>query len=73
HQEHGNRIIHEKLTGSPLFRGSQIDPDEREKEMANQMRLYPHSARCPEALRSFLDCNPMYWCSIPLPWEEAIA
>ncbi|CAF1266381.1 unnamed protein product [Rotaria sordida] len=72
HREHGNRIIHEKLTGSPLFRGSQIDPDERENEMANQMRLYQHSARCAGALRSFLDCNPMYWCFIPLPWDEAV-
>ncbi|CAF4217186.1 unnamed protein product [Rotaria sordida] len=71
HREHGNRIIHEKLTDSPLFRGSQIDPNEREKEMVNQMRLYQHSARCPEALRSFLDCNPMYWCFIPLPVDEA--
>ncbi|CAF4326958.1 unnamed protein product, partial [Rotaria sordida] len=40
--------------------------------MANQMRFYQHSARCPEALRSFLDCNPMYWCFIPLPWDEAV-
>ncbi|CAF1561801.1 unnamed protein product [Rotaria sordida] len=40
--------------------------------MANQVRLYQHSARCPEALRSFLDCNPMYWCFIPLPWDEAV-
>ncbi|CAF3980756.1 unnamed protein product [Rotaria sordida] len=72
HREHGNRIIHEKLTGSPLFRGSQIDPNEREKEMANQMRLYQHSARCPAVLRSFLDCNPTYWCFIPIPWDEAV-
>ncbi|CAF1429983.1 unnamed protein product, partial [Rotaria sordida] len=72
HREHGNRIVHEKLTGSRLFRGSQIDPNEREKEMFNQMRLYQHAARCPEALRSFLDCNPMYWCFIPLPWDEAV-
>ncbi|CAF3837935.1 unnamed protein product [Rotaria sp. Silwood1] len=72
HRKHGNRIIHEKLTGSPLFRGSQIDPDEREKEMANQMRLYQHSARCPAALRSFLDCNPNYWCFIPQPWNAAL-
>jgi hypothetical protein len=35
------------------------------------MRLYQHSARCPSALRSFLDCNPIYWCFIPLLWEEA--
>ncbi|CAF2871444.1 unnamed protein product [Rotaria sp. Silwood2] len=37
------------------------------------MRLYQHSARCPIALRSFLDCNPSYWCFIPLLWEEALA
>ncbi|CAF3542699.1 unnamed protein product, partial [Rotaria sp. Silwood2] len=30
HREHGNRIIHEKLTGTPLFRGSMLDPDEKE-------------------------------------------
>ncbi|CAF5001428.1 unnamed protein product [Rotaria sp. Silwood1] len=28
HREHGNRIIHEKLTGSPVFRGSLLDPHE---------------------------------------------
>ncbi|CAF5154493.1 unnamed protein product, partial [Rotaria socialis] len=37
------------------------------------MRLYQHSARCPIALRSFLDCNPTYWCFIPLVWSEAVA
>ncbi|CAF5107266.1 unnamed protein product, partial [Rotaria sp. Silwood1] len=42
------------------------------KEMANQMRLYQHSARCPAALRSFLDCNPMYWCFIPQSWNVAL-
>ena len=35
------------------------------------MRLYLHSARCPVALRSFLDCNPNYWCFIPMPWYDA--
>ncbi|CAF3228217.1 unnamed protein product [Rotaria sp. Silwood2] len=30
HRKHGNRIIHEKLTGSALFRGSLFDPDEQE-------------------------------------------
>ncbi|CAF2809250.1 unnamed protein product [Rotaria sp. Silwood2] len=30
HRQHGNRIIHEKLTGSPLFRGSLLDPTEQE-------------------------------------------
>jgi len=39
--------------------------------MTNKMRLYQHSARCPVALRSFLDCNPIYWCFIPLRWHEA--
>ena len=37
------------------------------------MRLYQHSARCPVALRSFLDCNPIYWCFIPMLWSEAQA
>lgn len=37
------------------------------------MRLYQHSARCPVALRSFLDCNPDYWCFIPLLHHEAEA
>ena len=40
--------------------------------MANQIRLYQHSARCSVALRSFLDCNPNYWCFIPQVWQEAI-
>lgn len=35
------------------------------------MRLYQHSARCPVALRSFLDCNPQYWCFIPVSWQDA--
>ena len=34
------------------------------------MRLYQHSARCPVALRLFLDCNPSYWCFIPLLWDD---
>ena len=37
------------------------------------MRLYQHSARCPVALRSFLDCNPTYECFIPQRWDEAVA
>ncbi len=41
------------------------------KEIANKMRLYQHSARCPSALRAFLDCNPNYWCFIPRLWHEA--
>ena len=35
------------------------------------MRLYQHSARCPIALRSFLDCNPQYWCFIPMSLQDA--
>ena len=40
-------------------------------ERLKQMRLYQHSARCPTALRTFLDCNPSYWCIIPLRWHDA--
>ncbi|CAF1325304.1 unnamed protein product [Rotaria sordida] len=73
HRKHGNRIIYEKLTGSALFRGSLLDPEEQEKDMANKMRLYQHSARCPVALRAFLDCNPIYWRFIPLYWKDALS
>ena len=37
------------------------------------MRLHQHSAQCPSALRSFLDCNPIYWCFIPLSLGEALS
>ncbi|CAF4797365.1 unnamed protein product [Rotaria sp. Silwood2] len=37
------------------------------------MRLYQHSARYPVVLRSFLDCNPIYWYFIPLLWDGALA
>ena len=39
--------------------------------MANKMRLYEHSSRCPVALGLFLDVNPAYWCFIPLLWHDA--
>ncbi len=39
--------------------------------MANKMRLYEHSSRCPVALDLFLDVNPDYWCFIPLLWHDA--
>ena len=42
-------------------------------KIANKMRLYEHAARCPIALRLFLDCNPDYWCFIPLLWHDAQA
>ncbi|CAF1317099.1 unnamed protein product [Adineta steineri] len=73
HREHGNRIIHETLVGSRVYRAPPMDPDEKEKDIANKMRLYQHSARCPVALRSFLDCNPNYWCFIPQRLEYALA
>ena len=37
------------------------------------MHLYRRLARCPVAFWSFLYSNSNYWCSIPLPWEEALA
>jgi len=40
-------------------------------ERTKKMHLYQHSARCPVALRTFLDCNPSYWCFIPLRWHDA--
>nr|ACD54667.1 unknown [Adineta vaga] len=42
------------------------------KEISNKMRLYRHSARCPVALRVFLDCNPMYWCFVSIAWNDFV-
>ena len=42
------------------------------RRAANQMRLYKHSARCQIALRAFLDCNPEYWCFIPMQGDDAL-
>ena len=42
-------------------------------EIANKMRLYQHAARCPIALRLFLDCDPGYWCFIHLLCHDAQA
>ncbi|CAF1406327.1 unnamed protein product [Rotaria sordida] len=71
HRKHGNRIIHELLTGNSLFPYMTSSSFELEREKANKMRLYQHSARCPIALRLFLECNPNYWCFIPLLVDEA--
>ena len=35
------------------------------------MRLYQHSVHCSVALRAFLERNPMYWCFIPVPWDQS--
>ncbi|CAF1029938.1 unnamed protein product [Adineta ricciae] len=43
----------------------------QKKEIAGQMRLYRHSARCPVALRVFLDCNPAHWCFVPMTWHDS--
>lgn len=39
--------------------------------MKDAMLLYRHSARCPIAMQSFLDCNPQFWSFVPLTFEEA--
>ncbi|CAF4145813.1 unnamed protein product [Rotaria sordida] len=71
HRKHGNRIIHETLTGSSIFPYMTHNSFEFERKITRKMRLYQHSARCPIALRLFLDCNPNYWCFIPLLVDEA--
>lgn len=30
------------------------------------MRLYRHSTLCGTAMQMFLDCNPQYWCCVPM-------
>ncbi|CAF1575645.1 unnamed protein product, partial [Adineta steineri] len=73
HRKHGNRIIHEMLTGISRSPRTLFDSNESENKMIDKMRLYQHSARCPTALRLFLDCNPNYWCFIPMVKHEALA
>ena len=38
---------------------------------ADEMLLYKHSARCSSAIQMFLDCNPQYWCFVPM--SKAVA
>ena len=35
--------------------------------------LYEHSTRCSSAIQLFLDCNPAYWCFVPMQKAEAHA
>lgn len=37
------------------------------------MLLYRHSARCPVAMRWFLNCNPQFWPFVPTEKERAEA
>lgn len=34
------------------------------------MLLYQHSVRCSAAMQMFLDCNPHYWCFVPMLKNE---
>ncbi|CAM4970956.1 unnamed protein product [Rotaria socialis] len=73
HRELGNQITHEKLTGSAIFERPMLQlKSVRQNLILKQLCLYQHSARCPVALHVFLDCNPIYWCFIPLPRYEAL-
>lgn len=38
----------------------------------DDMLLYKHVARCSSAVQLFLDCNPQYWCFVPILKIEAI-
>ena len=35
------------------------------------MRLYRHSTLCGTAMQMFLDCNPQYWCCVPMKHIDA--
>ena len=88
HRDQGNRIIYEYLTGSlscrrwtPVYSVNEYVSRESSNchlyrlhrlERAKEMRLYQYAARCPSALRTFLDGNPRYWCFIPRPCNETM-
>jgi hypothetical protein len=40
--------------------------------MNDQNWLYRHAARCPIVIQAFLDRNPLYWCFVPVPRDEAL-
>ena len=35
------------------------------------MRLYRHSTMCGTAVQMFLECNPQYWCCVPMKDVDA--
>ena len=35
------------------------------------MRLYRHSTLCETAMQMFLECNPQYWCCVPMKDTDA--
>ena len=39
--------------------------------MADASLVYKHSAHCSAAIQMFVDCNPQYWCFVPMPRIEA--
>ncbi|CAF1557995.1 unnamed protein product, partial [Adineta steineri] len=71
HREHGNRIIHEFILGSLNSSRMRQQTKSKEESIADNMLLYKHSARCSYAIQMFLDCNPQYWCFVPMSTMEA--
>ncbi|CAF1435936.1 unnamed protein product [Adineta steineri] len=71
HREHGNRIMHEFILGSKNSSRMRQQTKSQEELIADKMLLYKHSARCPYAIQMFLDCNPQYWCFVPMSTMEA--
>jgi hypothetical protein len=42
------------------------------KQIANKMRLYHHTTRCPVAMQLLLDTNPDLWCFVPMANDQAM-
>ncbi|CAF1431374.1 unnamed protein product [Adineta steineri] len=71
HREHGNRIMHEFILGSLNSSRMRQQTKSQEQLTADNQLLYKHSARCSYAIQMFLDCNPQYWCFVPMSTMEA--
>ncbi|CAF1581337.1 unnamed protein product [Rotaria sordida] len=72
HRQHINRLIIEHLLFShPIHNLCTCSKTQVDKQRANQMRLYQHFARCPVALKLFLQYNSNYWCFVPMKIEES--
>ena len=58
--------MHEFLIGEKNRQRTQGIQQNSEMASKSRMRLYQHSMRCSAAVQLFLDCNPQYWCFIPM-------
>jgi hypothetical protein len=43
-----------------------------ETKINDENWLCQHAARCPKLMQAFLDCNPAFWCFVPIPTDRTL-